>query len=63
MWFPYNDAIGAGNEIKNNEHNGICVAKQIEEGFLKSEKKMTSLSVVYALMMQVSVPGQKGFYP
>ena len=33
-WFPYNDAIGAGNEIKDKEH------KQIEEGFLKSQKKI-----------------------
>ena len=40
MWFPYNDAIGAGNEIKDNEHKGIRVAKQIEEGFLKSKKKI-----------------------
>ena len=38
MWFSYDDAIGEGNEIKDDEHNGIYVAKQIDEGFLKSEK-------------------------
>ena len=31
-------AIGEGNEIKDDENNGICIAKQIEEGLLKSEK-------------------------
>eukprot|EP00559_Dactyliosolen_fragilissimus_P009115 CAMPEP_0184871814 /NCGR_PEP_ID=MMETSP0580-20130426/40935_1 /TAXON_ID=1118495 /ORGANISM="Dactyliosolen fragilissimus" /LENGTH=237 /DNA_ID=CAMNT_0027374525 /DNA_START=995 /DNA_END=1708 /DNA_ORIENTATION=+ len=39
MWFSYNNAIGEGNEIKDDEHNGISIASQIEEGFLKSEKK------------------------
>ena len=40
MWFPYDDAIGTGNVINDHGHNGICVAKQIEEGFLKSQKKI-----------------------
>ena len=38
MWFPHDDAVGKGNEIKDDEHNGINVAKQIEEGFLKSQQ-------------------------
>ena len=27
MWFPHDDAVGKGNEIKDDEHNGINVAK------------------------------------
>ena len=38
MWFPHDNAIGEGNVIKEDEHNGICIAKQIEKGFLKSQK-------------------------
>ena len=33
MWFPYDNAVGRGNEILDSEHNGVCVAKQIEEGY------------------------------
>ena len=25
MWFPYDNAIGRGNEILDSEHNGVCV--------------------------------------
>ena len=38
MWFPYDNAIGRGNEILDSEHNGVFVAKQIEEGYLQSER-------------------------
>ena len=39
MLFPHDDAIGTGNVIKDDEHNGIAVSKQIELGFSNSEKK------------------------
>jgi len=39
MWFPHDDAIGTGNVIKDDEHDKIAVAKQIELGFQNSEKK------------------------
>ena len=39
MWLPHDDAIGIGNVIKDDEHDGIAVAKQIELGFRNSEKK------------------------
>jgi len=38
MWFPYDNAIGRGFEILDSEHNGVCVAKQIEEWYLRSER-------------------------
>ena len=38
MLFPHDDAIGTGNVIKDDEHDGIAIVKQIELRFQNPEK-------------------------
>ena len=63
LWFAYDEALGKGNLIQDDQHDGVATAEQIEKPWKKTEEDFNIALVVWPLMTPVNAHVPREYKP